>query len=123
MKSKMIRTKRGLLAPKDYFIAPQSLIDEATNGCGPEGWKEKVVPETNWGLSMTPACLIHDWQYHFGKTMKDKEYADKVFLDNLNTIIDNKGGNRLIVWLRKRRAKTYYLAVSKFGDDAFKNAA
>lgn len=123
MKSKMIRTRKNLLVPKAYLESRQSELDEITNGCGPAGWKVDLVPDSMYGLSIAEACNIHDFSYYIGETTEDKEFADKAFLENLNTIIDNKGGNRLIVWLRKRRAKTYYLAVSKFGDDAFKNAA
>ncbi len=119
MKPEMITTKMGLVVPKDYYQAPQSQVDEVTNGCGPAGWKIDVVPDTIYGLNVNGACNPHDWMYEFGETRGDKEYADEIFLDNLNTIIDNKGGYSWFVWLRKRRAKKYYYAVKLAGEDSF----
>lgn len=120
MHLKMVTTKRGLLVPKSYFEAPQSQIDEVTNGCGPEGWKEKIVPDTIYGLNVTSACLPHDWAYEFETTLDGKIFADHTLYDNLIVLINNK---KTAWWwvtaLRKRRAKTFLYMVSKFGDGPF----
>jgi hypothetical protein len=113
------KTTEGLAAPPEYLEMTASALDEICNGCGPAGWKWDIVPDTLYGLSITNACNIHDFMYHFGETKDDKNVSDTVFLDNMNTLISNAKSNRILTWLRRRRAKKYYWAVSKFGDDAF----
>lgn len=107
----------GLIAPQSYVSASQEERDRSCNGCGTSGWKGALVPETIWGVYVTPACLIHDWCYKEGRTEQDKELADMVFLRNMIRIIDQHGG--WFDWLRRYRATTYYNAVVEFGHDAF----
>jgi len=120
MQNNMARTSKGLLAPKEYFEFSGGYIDEITNGCGPAGWKFDLVPDTIYGLNVAKACEIHDICYHIGETVEDKKYADKIFLENLYTIIRNRGGNKLLIWLRKRRADKYFFFVDVFGFLSFK---
>lgn len=115
-------TKLGLLAPEEWFTYTQDQLDELTNGCGPAGWKFDLVPDTIWGLDISHACDIHDFCYFIGSTPEDKEDADLLFLQNTRRLIEEGSKFPPLKWLRKRRARTYYLAVKKFGGDAF-NAA
>lgn len=108
-----------LYAPESYWQASQEVRDVVTNGCGTSGWKGALVPETMWGLSVTPACNIHDWQYSCGATLADKEEADRCFLNNMLRIIESAGGWWVLKSLRRTRAKDYYDAVYCFGGPAF----
>ncbi len=125
-----------LYAPKEYWDAitdakkddeKKTELEKILNGCGAEGWKSALVPETLWGLSVTSACNIHDWMYTFPKisTIEDKELADRVFLNNMVRIINHHHENDscvigcILKKLRLRRARIYYEAVSLFGGDAF----
>jgi len=72
-----------------------------------------------WGLSVQPACEIHDWMYAKGRSIEDKKQADGVFLDNLLRIIDAGTSSWVLRKLRRRRARTYYLSVKYFGGPAF----
>lgn len=92
-------------------------IKKVCNGCGTEGWKGKLVPDSVYGLTITAACQPHDWMYYEGETDADKKIADRVFLNNMVRIVKEEGG--LLEWLRLRRVKKYYLAVKYFGGDAF----
>lgn len=78
-------------------------------------------PNTFYGLDVKIAFDVHDWDYHHGKTLDDKDRADKYMLLNLMEIIESqKGfGNALLKPLRRRRALKYYEAVVTFGGDAF----
>jgi hypothetical protein len=106
-----------LRIPDSYIKASTAKRKEICNGCGTAGWKGDLVPETMWGLDISEACQIHDWEYYLGSTIKDKQTADMNFLHNLMVLINRKGG-----WLapfRRWRAATYYSAVRDFGDSAF----
>ena len=88
------------------------------NGCGAAGAKFDFVPDTIWGLSVISCCIIHDWDYHYGKTRKEKRAADIRFLVNMIlTIIDNS--NWIMKIARVERAVKYFLAVNLKGDKAF----
>jgi len=112
-----------LFAPAEYWFATNK--DEVCNGCGPKGLGGWLIPDTLYGLSIEEACDIHDWMYKAGKTIADKEEADRVFLNNMLRIIDAQSG-LLLRWLRRQRAMHYYSAVRDFAGPLFwddKNAA
>jgi len=90
-------------------------------GCGPGGIGDWLVPDTIYGLSIKPACQVHDWDYRFGEghSEEERKKADKRFLTNMLQIINEHGGNFAIKSLRRRRAKTYYSAVRWFGASAY----
>lgn len=89
------------------------------NGAGPSG-KGYLVPDTIYGLNITESAHQHDWSYQFGITRKDKERADKMFLDNIITLIEQKKNQWFWVKkLRYKRAKKYYYAVKHFGGSSF----
>ena len=108
-----------LYAPASYVAAPPEVRRLATNGCGTDGWKGAIVPETMYGLDVSPACNIHDWMYVAGETIADKDEADRAFLNNLLRLIEACGGPGWLGWLRRRRARIYYEAVRLFGGPAF----
>jgi len=108
-----------LWAPKEYWLALPEQRAEIAGGCGPGGIGDWFVPDTLWGLSVKPACQIHDWMYHFGENLEDKKQADRVFLNNMVRIINDQTGNRILRSLRLHRAATYYRAVKRFGGPAF----
>ena len=108
-----------LFAPPDYWMASQAARRAVVNGCGTSGWKGALVPDTCWGLSLTPACNIHDWMYHFGQNIEDKDKADRVFRNNMMRLIEAGTRWRWLARLRRRRAITYYLAVHYAGGPAF----
>jgi hypothetical protein len=64
---------------------------------------------------------VHDYEYHRGTIADEKEVADIRFYTNLKLTIkhESKWWNKALNPLRYLRAKTYYTAVAKFGDNAF----
>jgi len=103
-----------LYAPEGYWRLSAAERAGICNGCGPKA-AAFLVPETLWGLSVTAACDIHDWMYHVGRTLEDKQRADRVFLNNMLRIIDARTRCRLLKRLRRDRAWLYYAAVRDFG--------
>jgi len=106
-----------LKSSDSYRASTANERERICTGCGLSGWKGDLVPETIYGLNISEACNIHDWDYHFGKTIEDKHRADNVFLDNMLILIEQAGGWKK--WFRRWRAMTYYSAVRDFGHDAF----
>jgi hypothetical protein len=108
-----------LFAPAEYWaLDPQQRAD-VCNGCGTKGLCGYVIPDTIWGLCITPACNIHDYMYEAGWYIEDKEEADRVFLNNMLRIIDAETRFDWLKRLRSRRARVYYEAVRLFGGPAF----
>ncbi len=114
--------KVKLWAPEEYWNTPPEEVYKIAGGCGPGGFGDHLVPDTMYGLSVKPACRIHDFMYNIGEEDKDKEDADHVFLYNLYRIIDVKSESRILRRLRRVRARTYYLAVKYGGGPAFWNS-
>lgn len=92
-------------------------FNAVVGGCGPGKWGDYFVPDTLWGLSIKLACQIHDYMYWAGKTPKGKYQADSIFLQNMIALIWR--GSRFLFIPRAMRAIKYYIAVAKFGDNAF----
>lgn len=108
-----------LFAPESFWRLPPEEKERICNGCGTKGLCGFIVPDTVYGLCITPACQIHDYQYHVGETIADKDSADRAFYNNMLRIIDASTRPRFLKKLRRRRAKTYYLAVAELGGPAF----
>ncbi len=107
-----------LWCPESYKNASKGEIEEICNGCGSKGIGGWLVPDTLYGLSITAVCNVHDWMYHHGKTLEDKEKADRVMFNNGVRFIEAKS-----VWflkgLRISRLKKYCLVVEKWGGPAY----
>ena len=106
-----------LFKPQGYKALTAAEKSKICNGCGSKGLGGWLVPDTIYGLNISEACNIHDWQYSQGATLQDKEYADRIFLNNLVRIIDS--GSKCLRWLRRRRALKMHWAVKTFGEPAF----
>ena len=110
-----------LFAPESYYRDPR--VSEVVGGCGPgKGFGDWVVPDRIWGLPIVEACKIHDWMYFMGKTEKDREEADRAFLNNMLRIVEaHEGWSKFLNGFRRYRAVTYYNAVRDFGGPSFWN--
>lgn len=109
-----------LYAPASFLIPKVAELLKVINGCGAANSKFDFVPDTIYGLYIGAACKIHDWMYHEGRSIEDKEEADRVFFNNLLRIIlrSKKKWYRPKILMR-RRAKSYYKLVKSFGGPAF----
>lgn len=109
-----------LYAPIEYHCLSEEAKEEVCNGCGSSKAKFDFVPDRIYGLCIKEACHIHDYMYHVGVSLRDKEEADRVLLNNLCRLIDDHGG--ILKIPRRWRAKSYYKAVKYFGGPAFWNS-
>jgi hypothetical protein len=118
--NKYVKQSLGLVVPTSFFKAKKKEIEKIVNGAGPKGWGW-LVPDTLYGLSVTAAANIHDWEYYKGKTKEDKKKADDNFYKNMIRIIEAETSNWLLKKLRTMRAKLYFWAVKHFGQSAFES--
>ena len=51
---------------ESYKNATPEQKAEHTNGCGAANAKFDFVPDTIYGLDISPACKAHDWEYYEG---------------------------------------------------------
>lgn len=107
-----------LYAPKEYWQLTADAKKLICNGCGTSGWKGRLVPSHLLWLSIKEACDIHDYMYHVGVTLDDKDEADRVFLNNMLRIVEGQS-----IWFlrrpRRHMAMDYYGSVRDFGGPAF----
>lgn len=123
----MIKAKAkelGLDAPDAYWIVDDATLSQITGGCGPRSSGNFGILDKILGLSIKPACGIHDFEYGVGGTEADRAAADNRFLCNMLKIINKEPGFALFRMYRRYRAVTYYNAVvemgaSFFGEDNF----
>lgn len=113
--------RAGVLTATAAFkgATPAELIS-ICNGCGAaNSWFRP--PDKIYGTLIIFACIIHDWDYHFGHTIEDKDEADRTFRNNMVRLIERDG---LKKWykptkLQCLRAQGYYSAVCWFGGPAY----
>jgi len=111
-----------MYAPEEYYALTPEDKASICNGTGPGSWK----PFTTWiplnslaGLDITECSNIHDYMYYVGGDDNDKNFADKVYNNNLNGLIDETPGNFFINTFRRSVAYTYYSFVMIFGHNFF----
>lgn len=95
---------------------------ERPNGCGPKGWLGKLIPDHLFGLSVNEACDLHDEQYIQGGNDYQRKLADQIFLNGILDKIRNTNDKKLISFLRKISAYSYYFAIRLFGNTFFRKA-
>lgn len=108
-----------LTAPPAFCAATMDELKAICNGCGSASAKFDFVPDTIWGVYIGEACMIHDFEYHAGRTEQDKATADWNFLKNLIKVIRHKSKWYSPTFVMCCRAMVYYYLVSKHGSSAF----
>ena len=111
----------GIFVPDNFWGFDEVELAVFTNGCGPRGFGDKIVPDKLLFLSVKAACIIHDFSYNMGETPEDKNRADFNFLVNMLHIINAKSRFWPFKMIRRRLALAYYDAVSEFGEGCFKD--
>lgn len=113
----------SLLCPLSMATMRMDDIMLQSNGCGREGVEARLIPDTIWGLDVSPVCRVHDIMYQQAeerarrhreqeRLTAEEAFADGVMACNLVQLIQQKTSNRLLRWLRLRRAHKYIDAIS-----------
>lgn len=105
-----------LLKPVGLII-PYTKIEDFPDCCGAgNGIGTILVPDTMYGLRVSPACYIHD--YDFDKmppTWEAFHIANSRFLHNLISIIQYTSDSNILRHVRLYRCVSYYNAVDSIG--------
>lgn len=112
------------MAPEFFWDLTEEEVRKYSNGCGPQNWKIKLIPDKIGEVDFTYSCRIHDICYYYGHTEADKRMADRLLLLNMLADVDAYCAagsiiDRMQRVLYRQAAWTYYRAVSDFGHDAF----
>lgn len=92
-------------------------------GCGPGGVGDWFVPDTVYGLSINPACKVHDWDYRHseGASNGHRKACDERLKKNMFLLVVVGTTFWLLRRLRLTRCRFYYLMVRMFGKQAYWN--
>lgn len=112
-----------LIVPKinGGFRFPQSTFENFEAYCGAgKGLGNIMVPETIYGLKVSPACFIHDKMFEWSEpSWKAFHYSNNVFHLNIRNIIRYRSANWFMRSIRYYRAVTYFNAVDGPGAYCF----
>ncbi|USN48064.1 MAG: hypothetical protein H6626_02940 [Pseudobdellovibrionaceae bacterium] len=100
---------KKLQAPEEYWRLDDEEKKKLLNQCGPDGPLNSVVPNHLLGLNISDQCDVHDFMFSKAQNSEDFKEADKVFLKNMMTHIENNPSS-LSIW-RKMLAYIYFGAV------------
>lgn len=108
------------------MVAVLGEYDDTVDYMGPNNsWKKYLIPRTLWGIDCNIASYRHDWLYFEGGNESDRLKADRLFLFDLISFIEDHHcswpwGTR---WLHRKlarsRADKYYMAVKSQGHKEF----
>lgn len=106
-----------LVAPTSYwkFKDSSDLMKLIVNGCGPEGFLGKLIPDNILGIDISPACNIHDYMYTIFNSDTDFTLSNNVFRDNLIRLIMAHNTYIELTCARRDIINSYYKAVCDFG--------
>lgn len=107
----------GMLFRPEYFALTAEEKAQICNGIGADSGITKHFPDTIYGLDCRECGNCHDFDYWRGGNEEDRATADRVFLHNLYVTIDK--GSWWLRYLRKSRARTYYVALTLAGRSHF----
>ncbi len=95
-------------------------LDRFPSFCGAgTGVGDVIVPEKNWGLSMSPACFVHDICWPIAQpTWADFHQSNSMFMHNCQALVEARSRFPL-KQLRMYRAVTYFNAVDTLGETFF----
>jgi len=107
-----------LLAPMDFEPAAESFAGYPSYCGAGDGWGDRLIPETLLGLSVSPACHIHDKTWDRWQGVVGFLLGNALFLVNMISIIYHRSAFLLRPY-RFGRAILYFIGVTTFGRSVF----
>lgn len=98
---------------------PHNGFDDFDTYCGPGWLGDKIVPDKLFGVSVAPACYIHDVMNAMAETCEEDHHSNEVFRRNMISIIEHFEPRPTwedpFHYARYQRALTYYEWVDTVG--------
>jgi RHS repeat-associated protein len=121
----------GKSCPSGYYPCPKKDNPNVPNGCGPSGWKSKIIPNKPfWMINFESACNTHDKCY--GRCNADRDLCDIEFGQDMYKLCYDEYGINMVgkapfIWKLRFNscvdiAILYYEAVSKRGYKPWRDA-
>lgn len=112
----------SIVAP-EFIKFPSKYVLDFQSYCGAgKGFGDVIVPETMWGLPISPACFVHDIMWDMAEpTWDDFHSSNAIFLRNITSLINTQSKSNFLKHLRMYRAVTYFNAVDSIGKTIFWN--
>lgn len=103
------------------FIDENLVVEDYDTYCGAgKGFGDIIIPDTMWGLNISPACAIHDEMWKVAPPTWEAFHAsNSIFLRNIISLIVSQSKSKFLKRLRLYRAVTYYNAVDSVGQNIF----
>lgn len=102
-----------LIRPVGAFRWPHPTFSGFPTCCGAGKLGDWLVPDTIYGVNISPACWVHDQMFATSPpTWAGFHYSNAVFFANMSAIIQAKSGNAIMRTLRMARAALYARVVS-----------
>ena len=103
------------------FLDHDLVVEDYGTYCGAgRGFGDIIVPDTIWGLNISPACAVHDEMWRIADSTWEAFHAsNSIFLRNIISLIQTQSKNSFLKRLRMYRAVTYYNAVDSIGKNIF----
>lgn len=109
-----------IIHPDTVQLPSTKISDYTKSYCGAgSGIGDLLVPETIYGVRVTPACFVHDKMFEQGlPSMVDFLVCNSVFITNLIALVSGqsyKSRFNLLWHLRLYRTVTYFNSVDTIG--------
>jgi len=104
---------KELISPKEYSSLSAKEKKEL-NGCGPDGFLNRLIPDAILGTSVKASCNVHDFTFIKATNQKEHKKSDDEFLLNMLSEIESGKGSKFKKWIRKKMAHIYYAAVRAY---------
>ncbi len=111
-----MNNSKRLKAPKEYYELSPMERRKLLNQCGPDGALNDYIPNHLLGTNISKSCDIHDFMFFEAKNKKEAEYADKIFLENMNKQIKNDKKMNIFDPVRTLFAYVYFLATRVYSN-------
>lgn len=109
-----------LIRPVGSFKWKHTTFKGFPTCCGAGKFGDLIVPDTMWGVNVSPACQVHDDMYEMAEpSWAEFHYSNAILFLNCASIITANSTNFITRNARIARAAFYLLMVSTAGAPIF----
>lgn len=99
-----------------FFWPDMKIYSEFPTSCGAGKFGDTLIPDTVWGLCLSPACWVHDLSWTLAKqSWSDFFQTNNMFRKNMLKINEMTSGSFIEKSIRRAAIYRYYISVCSFG--------